>query len=359
MQLTIFFVLAMCGDGANDCGALKAAHVGISLSEQDSSVASPFTSKTPDVSCVPKVIKEGRAALTTSIGVFKFMVCYSLAQFTSCVILYGIDSNLTSLQFLYIDICLVLHFMSFFGKTEAYTGPLDKNRPPTSLLSFTSIASIIFQMFFVIVFQVISYKVIQTYDWFTPFIFDTNNTTYYTCYENYAVFCMSIFQYKAIAVVFSKGKPYRKPVYTNKIFLTSLTVMVIISTYITLYPAQWIVSALELLIPPNLNAGLAILVLGVVNLTCSLLAEDIIVQYFLDKKLAPKIRNLFRSRKSYLDETQHLKLHSRFSKNFNDSKTDVVFINNEMNKSNILRIQDGIVNAAYENSEINPQTTKL
>ncbi|KAF6107572.1 ATPase cation transporting 13A2 [Phyllostomus discolor] len=82
------YCVGMCGDGANDCGALKAADVGISLSQAEASVVSPFTSSMASIECVPMVIREGRCSLDTSFSVFKYMALYSLTQFVSVLILY-------------------------------------------------------------------------------------------------------------------------------------------------------------------------------------------------------------------------------------------------------------------------------
>lgn len=56
----------MCGDGANDCGALKIADAGISLSESEASIAAPFTSKVQNIECCVTLIREGKASLTAT-----------------------------------------------------------------------------------------------------------------------------------------------------------------------------------------------------------------------------------------------------------------------------------------------------
>lgn len=71
--------------------ALKVAHVGISLSQAEASIAAPFTSQITDVTCVTSVIREGRCALVTSFGIFKYMTCYSLIQFITLILLYSVS----------------------------------------------------------------------------------------------------------------------------------------------------------------------------------------------------------------------------------------------------------------------------
>jgi cation-transporting ATPase 13A2 len=68
----------MCGDGANDCGALKTADVGISLSEAEASIAAPFTSAVHNIECVITLLREGRASMATSFQSFKFIELYAL-----------------------------------------------------------------------------------------------------------------------------------------------------------------------------------------------------------------------------------------------------------------------------------------
>uniref|UniRef100_A0A1B6M5K1 Cation-transporting ATPase n=1 Tax=Graphocephala atropunctata TaxID=36148 RepID=A0A1B6M5K1_9HEMI len=292
------YYVAMCGDGANDCGALKAAHAGISLSEAEASVASPFTSAVANISCVPRVIREGRAALVTSFGVFKFMILYSLMEFMSTIILYSIDSNLTDFEFLFIDVCLVVNFAFFFGRNHAYSGPLVAQAPLTSLLSPIPLVSLLLQVLVMSTFQFISFNVVQKYPWFEPFQYV--GATYYISFENYSVFSVGQFQYIIMAFIFSQGAPYREPIYTNRIFFSSLCVMTCICVYITVSPAQWIIDFLQLRFPPKLDFPLVVLGLALGNFVISSILETFVVQYLMFKKLRYCNHDIKKSRRKYL-----------------------------------------------------------
>jgi hypothetical protein len=51
--------------------------------------------------------REGRAALVTSFGVFKYLGCASFVQFITVLLLYWIDANLTDFEFLFCDLLLI------------------------------------------------------------------------------------------------------------------------------------------------------------------------------------------------------------------------------------------------------------
>ena len=147
-------LVGMCGDGANDCVALKAADVGISLSDAEASIAAPFTSKIPDIACVLKLLKEGRAALATSFQCFKYMGLYSMIQFVSVSIMYSMERNLTDSQYLLFDLFWILPLAFTMSWTEAAKG-LSKQQPPSSLICIPVLTSMIGQVIIQGIFQVI------------------------------------------------------------------------------------------------------------------------------------------------------------------------------------------------------------
>ncbi|XP_068983430.1 polyamine-transporting ATPase 13A3 isoform X1 [Bombus flavifrons] len=297
------YYVAMVGDGANDCGALKAAHTGISLSDTESSVASPFTSRETNISCVLTVIREGRAALVTSFGIFKYMASYSLTQFISVMLLYSFESNLTDIEFLYIDLFIISIFAFFFGRTEAYDGPLVKTAPLNSLISITPILSLVTQILIVALFQSVSLWHLQQMDWFKPFNATekaAENKDDVSCTENYTVFIISSMQYIILAVTFSKGHPYRKSLFTNYGLLTSFICLSLFSVYLATFPFEWLSDWFELILPENVGFRFILVGYGIVNFVISLLMEYFFVDYLVFRKLRYRWHNIDKSRRKFL-----------------------------------------------------------
>ncbi|KRY19137.1 putative cation-transporting ATPase W08D2.5 [Trichinella patagoniensis] len=285
------YIVAMCGDGANDCGALKAAHAGISLSGGEASIASPFTYKLANIDCVVSVIREGRAALTTSFGIFKYMASYSLTQFLSVSLVYWLGSNLADFQFLFIDLVLITLFTVSFGRTPAADG-LHPKAPNVCIMSSNSISSLLLQLVTVIFYQVFLFVYVAKQAWFVPHYFSPKAEVH-PSYQATGVFLISTFQYITLVVVYSKSFPYRKSMFSNRMFLFSVLFAVGISTMLTLNPPAWIVDLLELKMPPDMRFRTLLLLLALINFLHCLLIEECIVDRLLPcllKRLSKKRR---------------------------------------------------------------------
>uniref|UniRef100_A0A493SSA5 ATPase 13A3 n=1 Tax=Anas platyrhynchos platyrhynchos TaxID=8840 RepID=A0A493SSA5_ANAPP len=295
------YYVGMCGDGANDCGALKRAHGGISLSELEASVASPFTSRTPNISCVPKLIREGRAALITSFCVFKFMALYSIIQYISVTLLYSILSNLGDFQFLFIDLAIILVVVFTMSLNPAWK-ELVARRPPSGLISGPLLCSVLSQIIICLAFQIFGFFWVKQQPWYEPWTPDsdacntldaTNSSSAHDGnetedehniknYENTTLFFISSFQYLIVAIVFSKGKPFRQPCYKNFLFVTSVIVLYVFIFFIMLHPVESIDAFLELVCVPY-DWRLKILLIVVINAAVSVLTETVLLDMILWK----------------------------------------------------------------------------
>lgn len=295
---SIDYCAGFCGDGANDCGALKAADVGISLSEAEASVAAPFTSRVFDISCVPEVIREGRAALVTSFSCFKYMSLYSAIQFTSVSFLYAAASNLGDFQFLFIDLILILPIAVFMGWTGPYHS-LSRKRPTASLVNRKVLAPLIGQIVICIVVQLIVWLLVRRQPWYQPPILDPGHSRPPNS-ESTSLFLVSCYQYILSAIVLSVGKPFRQSIRHNLPFVISMGVTLAVSTYILFDPAPWLFDLMDLT-PMSPAFKIFILGLGLGGFVCMYLAERLLFPH-LSKwigKVKTEWRGKTKKRKEY------------------------------------------------------------
>uniref|UniRef100_A0AAQ5YZW8 Cation-transporting P-type ATPase N-terminal domain-containing protein n=1 Tax=Amphiprion ocellaris TaxID=80972 RepID=A0AAQ5YZW8_AMPOC len=235
--------VGMCGDGANDCGALRASDVGVSLSEAEASVASPFTSKTENISCVPLLIREGRCSLVTSFSLFRYMAMYSLIQYCSVLILYTLKTSVADLQYLFCDLLLVTVLAIVMGK-GAPSEELHPCRPPASLLALPVLGSLFIHTCMTILGQLAALFITTSQDWYIPL----NSTVYGTHnlpnMENTSVFDLSGFQYIIMAVVVTKDSEVI--FFLSVVFLFVLFIHFALMTWLVLYPGPFFSRILQL-----------------------------------------------------------------------------------------------------------------
>ena len=232
-------LVGMCGDGANDCGALKAADVGVSLSDAEASIAAPFTSKIQNISSVIDVLQEGRCALATSFMSFKFMALYSIIQFSSVCTLYWWGASLGDFEFLYADLFMVLPLTVLMSYTGSYP-KLAKKTPGNTLINVPILTSVIGSGILCFSSQIMAWGYTSRQSWFTTVdINDSESNGGLVSSENSAIYLMSNFNYVTIVLLFNIGRPFRKEPYSNLPFTVWYLFLVFLALYQLLAPPTW------------------------------------------------------------------------------------------------------------------------
>ena len=272
---------------------------GIALSEAEASVAAPFTSKVFDISCVPRLVREGRAALVTSFSIFKYIALYSFIQFFGVLILFYDQTSYGDWSFFVAD--LILAFFFALAITQSRTSKrLARRRPPGRLSDPRTIANIFLQLLALLCFQIAGFIVARDHNdhYKRPDQLGEADFGFYrVSYEGYAVVIINFFQYIWTVFPSYTSEPYLVPLYKNNWFVVVFLVNLVLVIFVTFLPAQFVATILEF--PPVVPTRLSwiLLALGFGNLVV-LLGIDWLTRRY---KVSKKFTSLFGGKKEASD----------------------------------------------------------
>lgn len=283
--------------------------VGIALSDSEASVAAPFTSKVFDISCVPWLICEGRAALVTSFSIFKYLASYSFIQFFGVLILYSLKSSYSDWEYTYADMALCLLLAMTMIQCGAVQ-TIDARRPPGRLVQPLILLGFLLQALLILAFQIVAFFLPRFMPWYKPVSeFDNSGKQLnYTCYENYSLMMVSFYQYIWMSLICSTGYPYRVPLYKNHWYVAAFVITTLLTTCIALIPAQFIQDLFQFPAPPSLTYKCGLIVLAMVHLYFAYVT-DVFIRSNRAKKLCNKLRGKVEPRNRYKHVHKNLLRH--------------------------------------------------
>jgi len=146
------------------------------------------------------------------------MALYSMTQFTTAVLVTFDKSFLGNWQYLFEDLWIVFPLVILLGRSRA-AKTLSRKRPSGKLFSLLNLSSTLLHIALTVAFQVTIYFRLHGKTWYYP-IDDTGNgdESNSAIFETSSLFVYANFQYLTTAFIFSLGRKWKQPIYTNYLF---------------------------------------------------------------------------------------------------------------------------------------------